>query len=152
MHTRWRRLSTEQLRELWRLWKEGQTLGAIGRAIERPLDSVYSVVRRHGGIPPRERTRHPRVLSVAEREEISRGIAAAVSIRAIAQTLGRSVARFVGMAAGLRIARAEPTTARGSGRPAPSGVGWRPTGACDTWWPQSCAPTGHPSRSRSGSC
>lgn len=90
MHTRWRRLSTKQLRELWKLWKEGQTLGAIGRAIERPLDSVYSVVRRHGGIPPRERTRHSRALSLAEREEISRGIAAAVSTRAIAQSLGRA--------------------------------------------------------------
>lgn len=90
MHTRWRRLSTEQLRELWTLWKEGQTLDAIGRAIERPLDSVYSVVRRYGGIPPRERTRHARALSLAEREEISRGIAAAVSTRAIARTLGRA--------------------------------------------------------------
>jgi IS30 family transposase len=83
-------LATEQLRELWRLWKQGQTLDAIGRAIERPLDSVYSVVKRHGGIPPRERRRAAWALSLGDREEISRGIAAAVSIRAIARTLGRA--------------------------------------------------------------
>lgn len=57
MHTRWRRLSAAQLRELWALWKQGQTFAAIGQALARPLDSVYGVVARHGGIPPRERRR-----------------------------------------------------------------------------------------------
>ena len=115
MHTRWRRLSTEQLRELWRLWREGRTLDAIGRAIERPLDSVYGVVRRHGGIPPRERIRHVRTLSLVEREEISRGIAAGMSTRALARMLGRApstISREIRRHGGRTLYRASGADAR----------------------------------------
>lgn len=90
MHRRFRRLSSEQLRELWALWRRGQTYEAIGRALERSRDSVYNVVARCGGIPPRERCRAPRTLSLVEREEISRGVASGASVRAIARGLGRA--------------------------------------------------------------
>ena len=45
----------------------------------------------HGGIVPAERQRSSRVLSLVEREEISRGIAAGYTIRAIARGLDRAV-------------------------------------------------------------
>jgi IS30 family transposase len=87
--TRWRRLSREQLQEVWRRWKQRETLAAIGAALARPGHAVYKVVRRHGGIAPAPRRRARWALSLAEREEISRGLAAHASARALARTLGR---------------------------------------------------------------
>jgi len=51
---------------------------------------VRDLIAASGGIAPRPRRRSSRVLSRAEREEISRGIAAGASMRAIAASLGRS--------------------------------------------------------------
>ena len=90
MQARWRRLSATQLRELWTRWKNGQTLEEIGRALERPHPTVFAVLRRHGGIAPRERTRAPHTLGLAEREEISRGLVAGMSVRTIARELNRA--------------------------------------------------------------
>ena len=66
-----------------------------------------------GGIRPPERTRSARCLSLVEREEISRGIAAGESLREVARRLGRSpstisreVARNGGVK-GYRATRAE---------------------------------------------
>lgn len=85
-----RRLSPEVLQGLWTLWKAGHTLAAIGATVGAARDSVYGVVRRHGGIPPRPRVRAARALTLAEREEISRGLAAGTSLRALARALGRA--------------------------------------------------------------
>ena len=90
MRKRWQRFSAEELRELWTLWKDGKTYDAIGRSFGVPLDSVYSVVRSHGGLAPRERTRAARTVSLAEREEISRGLASGDSMRCVARRLGRA--------------------------------------------------------------
>jgi IS30 family transposase len=84
-----RRLSREQQHELWRRWKQGESLATIGRALATQRRCLYQVVARAGGIVPRPRTRAVRALSVVEREEISRGLAASQSIRAISRTLGR---------------------------------------------------------------
>jgi IS30 family transposase len=48
-------------------------------------------VRSRGGFPPPERTRNPRHLSLAEREEISRGLGAGLTKTRIAARLGRAV-------------------------------------------------------------
>jgi IS30 family transposase len=85
---RW--LPAEEVQELWARWKQGQTLTVIGGALGRPLESLYCIVARHGGIPPAVRRRSPRVLSAVEREEISRGVASGVSLRGIARGLGRA--------------------------------------------------------------
>lgn len=90
MRRRWRRLGIMELRQLWVLWKDGLTFDAIGKALGIPLVSVYGVVARHGGLPPRERTRAPRTLSMTEREEISRGLARRESVRAMARALRRA--------------------------------------------------------------
>jgi IS30 family transposase len=90
MRTKGQRLSVEQHQTLWRLWRQGCTYAAIGQAVEAQLGAVYYIVTSRGGIPPRERTRAPGALCLAEREEISRGLAAGEAIRAIARRLDRS--------------------------------------------------------------
>lgn len=90
MRKRWQRLSVEELRELWILWKDGHTYQAISDALAVPLDSIYTVVKRCGGVVPRERTRAARTLSLSEREEISRSLATGESMRSVARRLGRA--------------------------------------------------------------
>lgn len=90
MHKRWRRLSMREFQALWSLWRQGQTFETISQALERGLEGVYAVVARHGGIPPRVRVRARRALSLPEREEISRGLAAGASVRGLARALGRA--------------------------------------------------------------
>jgi IS30 family transposase len=75
--------------ELWDRWQGGQSLKAIGRAFGKPSSSIYFQVAPHGGIRPARRRRSRRALSLSEREEISRGIAAARSLRSMARLLGR---------------------------------------------------------------
>jgi IS30 family transposase len=75
--------------ELWRRYKAGESLRSIGRALDRRGGSIWKQLEPLGGIA-RQRRRSARVLSLAEREEISRGLAAEVSIRSIAKGLGRA--------------------------------------------------------------
>ena len=76
--------------EVWLRWQQGWTLGRIGRSTGRSTGTVQSIVARTGGVRPRPRTRAADRLSLFEREEISRGVAASDSARAIARRLGRS--------------------------------------------------------------
>lgn len=76
--------------ELWRRYKAGESILGIGRALSRTCSSIHRVLQCTGGIAPPERCRSSRVLSLVEREEISRGIAAGQTIRAIAKTLSRA--------------------------------------------------------------
>jgi IS30 family transposase len=106
-------LSPEQKAELWDRWKKGESFSEIGRALGRHAASIFGVAARHGGIAPANRRRSPRALNISEREEISRGMAAGVSIRQIAvaierspSTVSREVARHGGPG-GYRAAEAE---------------------------------------------
>src|SRR5258707_14069498 len=76
--------------EFWRRWRAGQTLTLIGEALGKRASSVYVFAARHGGVAPRQRRRSARSLCLGEREEISRGIAAHLSIRQIATKLRRA--------------------------------------------------------------
>jgi IS30 family transposase len=97
-------LSAEQKAELWKRRKAGQSLREIGRALGKDHVVIHFVLARHGGIaPPRRRSRW--ALTLAERENISRGIANGRSMRIIAQglrrapsTASREVARHGGRA------------------------------------------------------
>lgn len=82
--------TNRQRSELWRRWKLGESLSDIGRALGKHPSSVFGVVQRRGGFAPEERKRAESALSLAEREEISRGIAAGLSLRQIASELGRA--------------------------------------------------------------
>lgn len=83
-------LSPSQKKDLWNRWREGQTLSEIGRALNKHAGSVHGVLAAHGGIAPPERKRSSLSLSMAEREDISRGIATGLSLRVIARRLHRA--------------------------------------------------------------
>jgi len=76
--------------ELWDRWQRGESLKAIGRAFGKPSSSIYNQVSPHGGIRPAPRRRWRLALTLLEREEISRGLAAHQSTRSMARLLGRS--------------------------------------------------------------
>ena len=82
--------SAAQKRELWARWKRGESLTAVARALGKRTSSIHVHLARTGGVCPRPRRRSSLALTLAEREEISRGIARYESMRLIAETLGRS--------------------------------------------------------------
>ena len=82
--------TAEQKAEMWDRWQRGESLKSIGRAFDRPSSSIYGQLAPSGGIRPPPRRRSRLALSLSEREEISRGVAADLSLRAIATRLGRS--------------------------------------------------------------
>jgi IS30 family transposase len=82
-------LSAKQKAELWQRWKNGESLSDIGRALGKHAASVFGVLRTHGGICPRTRRRSRLALTVRDREEISRGLAAGCSMRHIAAAINR---------------------------------------------------------------
>jgi IS30 family transposase len=83
-------LSATQKAELWQRWKQGQSLSEIGRALGKHAGSIHGVVSSNGGFIPPIRRRSRWALTLAEREEISRGLAMRGSIRQIAAKLGRA--------------------------------------------------------------
>src|SRR6201989_400578 len=85
------RLSTEQRIDMWRRWKAGGSLHDIGRAFGKGHGSIRFLLTQRGGIVPAARRRSLRTLTLAEREDIPRGIASSSSIREIAKGLQRPV-------------------------------------------------------------
>jgi IS30 family transposase len=76
--------------ETWHRWGLGDSRAAIARALGVSPRLIHFILRARGGIPPPVRHRSPRVLSSAEREEISRQVARGCSVRGIAAELGRA--------------------------------------------------------------
>src|SRR5258708_22518787 len=62
----------------------------MGRAFNTQHSCIRWVLLRHGGIPPAARRRSRLALTLAEREDISRGIASDSSLREIARRLDRA--------------------------------------------------------------
>lgn len=83
-------LPETERRRVWELWKQGKSFSDISEAVGVPPGSVFSILRPRGGIWFPEPMPPPGALSLAEREESSRGLAADKSIRAIAAQLGRA--------------------------------------------------------------
>ena len=79
-----------QKSQMWDRWQRGESLHQIAQLFDRHHSSVRGILAASGGIRPRARCRSPRALSLAEREEISRGLVTGQSIRGIATSLGRS--------------------------------------------------------------
>lgn len=104
-----RALSTAQKADMWARWKAGESMSDIGRALGKPPASIFALLAVQGGIARAPRRRAARALTSAEREEISRGLAADQSIRAIAETLKRpasTISREVNRNGGRRHYRA----------------------------------------------
>ena len=86
-----RRFVTESERQqIFDRWFKGESQYSIARSLGRGHTSIQGVLSRTGGIRPLPRKRSRRTLSLAEREEISRGLVAGHSLRSIAAELGRS--------------------------------------------------------------
>ena len=75
---------------MWDRWQRGESLHSIAGHFGRRHSSVRGILARTGGIRPAQRRRARIALSLAEREEISRGVVAGQSARAIARLLGRA--------------------------------------------------------------
>ncbi len=129
-----RGLSAEQKAELWKRWKAGQSLNEIGRALGKDHVVIQFVLARHGGITPAARHRSRRVLTLAEREDISRGIASGCTMRIIARGLHRApctISREVAAMAGARnIEQAQLISRLWIRRYGPSHVCWPRTASC----------------------
>ncbi len=75
---------------MWDRWQKGESVNSIARHFGRSHSSIQGVLARTGGIRPPQRRRSRRVLTLCEREEISRGLVAGQSLRSIAASLGRA--------------------------------------------------------------
>ena len=76
--------------EVWDRWQAGEAMRLIARRLGRESSSVRTLIEDTGGVRPMPRRRSSRCLSLIEREEISRGVAAGESLRQIAARLGRA--------------------------------------------------------------
>ena len=82
---------TDEMRSyIWDRYKAGDSVWSIARSFDRSSSSIHGYLSRTGGIRPPVRKRPNRCLSLGEREEISRGLVAGLSIRTIASDLGRA--------------------------------------------------------------
>ena len=75
---------------MWDRWQKGESLHAIAAHFDRHHTSIRGILARTGGIRPAQRKRSCFALTLAEREEISRGLVADQSVRTIAKSLDRA--------------------------------------------------------------
>ena len=115
----------KQKADIWDRWQRGESMSSIGRRFDRNSSSIYPLLARTGGIRPPERRRSRFALTLAEREEISRGLRVQLSLRAIAlqlkrapSTISREVRRNGGRA-GYRAAWSDQATWERARRPKP---------------------------------
>jgi IS30 family transposase len=117
---------------MWSRRKAGETVKAISQALGRRPDTVYGWLKAQGGVAPQSRTRSKRHLTLAEREEISRGVAAGLSQRSIAASLKRSastVSRELsrnGCSASYRATLADESASERAKRPKPCDLSRKP--------------------------
>jgi len=83
-------LSAIEKSDIWCRWKAGQSLHEIGRVFDKPPSSIRCLLLPRGGIPPAARRRSQLALTLAEREDISRGLASGSSLREMARRLDRA--------------------------------------------------------------
>ena len=75
---------------MWDRWQKGDSVNSIGRHFGRSHSSIQNILARTGGIRPPQRRRSRLALTLAEREEVSRGVVAGRSLRWIAASVGRA--------------------------------------------------------------
>ena len=83
-------LTVQEKTEIWRGYGAGASLRSISRTLGRSMGTLRMLVASTGGRQPVVPRRSALRLSLAEREEISRGIAAGDSCRLIAGRLRRA--------------------------------------------------------------
>ena len=85
-----RRFTEAEVVEVWERRHAGDATRSIARRLGRNGSSIRRLFEDAGGVRPAPRHRAQRHLSLREREEISRGVAAGDSLRVIASRLGRA--------------------------------------------------------------
>ena len=71
METKLKRTYSRQEKDLvFDLWKRGAGFNDIARVLDEQPESIFTVLRKHGGIKPAHRKRSSTHLTTAEREEI----------------------------------------------------------------------------------
>ena len=148
-------MSDDERERMAELLAEGAPVWRLHQEINRSRYAIRRAVMALHRRPKREPRRSPLRLSLAEREEISRGLAAGESLRAIAARLGRAPSTVCREVAAQRrraagIGRARRTGRRCAGRAARSRRSWRCTASCARWWRASWSCAGRRSRSRVG--
>ena len=137
-HGDYEKLTPETIDALWLRLREGHAAKPAARQLGLSPSTVRAYLLRCGGVRPDPRRRARCRLSMVEREEISRGLAAGHSIRAIAVRLGRApstISREVNVNGGpkrYRAARADreawsratrPKAYKLAGNPVLAGIG-----------------------------
>src|SRR5512144_1543730 len=82
--------SASQRAMIWDRWRKGDTIHEIAGLFDRFHSSIHRILAETGGIRPAERHRSRTALTLADREEISRGVVAGSLIRSIAASLSRA--------------------------------------------------------------
>jgi IS30 family transposase len=131
-HGGYEKLTPEAIGELWVRLRSGKAARPAARELGLGTSTVRAYLLRCGGIRPGPRRRAAGRLTFAEREEISRGLAAGCSLRRIAAGLGRApstACREVAASGGARryrAARADRQAWSRAGRPKPCKLAARP--------------------------
>jgi IS30 family transposase len=108
-------MSCRERNALWERWRQGESLSDIARALQRSIGRVHAIVATEGGIVRPARCRSRFALTSTEREDISRGLAAGLSIRRMAARLCRApstISREIRRHGGRRQYRAETADRR----------------------------------------
>ena len=122
----------EQQALIWAMWRRGDAIREMERTLGETLPRIRRYLRESGGMPPIPRRRKVGHLTLEEREEISRGIAAGLSARMIAgrvdrpsSTVSREIARNGGRDA-YRALVADAAAFERARRPKPSKLAANP--------------------------
>jgi IS30 family transposase len=84
------RFSEDEKETIWDMREAGVPVERIAKHLGRHNCSLRTFIATSGGARQRPRQRCLLRLSLAEREEISRGLAAGLSLRMIAEGIGRA--------------------------------------------------------------
>ena len=105
---------------IWAMWRRGDAIREMERTLGETLPRIRRYLRESGGMPPIPRQRRVDHLTLDEREEISRGIAAGLSARVIARRIDRPSStvsrRMPAMVVAMGTGHWSPTRRRSSGR------------------------------------
>jgi hypothetical protein len=80
------RLSPAEVDEVWVRWRSDRAVKVLSRQMRVNPSTVRDLLHRTGGIRPAPKRRWEARLSLAEREEISRGLAAGTSLEKTASS------------------------------------------------------------------
>lgn len=137
---------------MWDRWSKGDTLHQIGKLFDRPHTSIQNILAATGGIRPPACHWSRLALALAEREEISRALAAGESIHAWLHAWVEphppSAVSFTATVARLATGLLGPTKLPGRVHTVPNLASWR---AIQPWcrsWRANCSINGHRNRSQ----